>query len=440
MADSTETRASLQAENAQLRQRVAELEQASNPETITRIQAENVQLRQRVAELEQTQALLQSVIDNVPATIYAKDLHGRFLLVNKHWTTAINMEPAQVLGKYDSDLFPPDIADHWRKFTAAVVASGTTVEREEEFPLDDGMHTYISAQFPVYDAHMHLYAVGGIATDITERKRMETSLRESQALLQSLIDNASMLVMVKDAAGRYLLVNRLAATVVHLTPEQMVGKTDYDLMPAEVADLYIATDRDALTTGTIVTFESDFPTEDGVLTYLTVKFPLFNAQGESYAVGIVSTDITERKRMEAERIAMQEQMITAQQTALRELSTPLIPISDKVVIMPLIGTIDSQRAQQIMETLLEGVARYQAQMVILDITGVQVVDSQVANAFIQAAQAVKLLGSQVMVTGIQPQIAHTLVQLGVNLTGILTYGTLQTGIAHALRTYVARKP
>ncbi len=128
-----------------------------------------------------------------------------------------------------------------------------------------------------------------------------------------------------------------------------------------------------------------------------------------------------------------QQAFDAQRDALRELSTPLIPITDDVVIMPLIGTIDSQRAQQVMETLLEGVARHQASLVILDITGVSIVDTQVAQAFIQAAQAVKLLGAQVMLTGIQPQIAQTLVHLGVDLSGIQTRGSLQAGIAAALR-------
>jgi rsbT co-antagonist protein RsbR len=103
------------------------------------------------------------------------------------------------------------------------------------------------------------------------------------------------------------------------------------------------------------------------------------------------------------------------------------------MVMPLIGAIDTQRAQQIMETLLDGAAQHQARLVILDITGVQVVDTQVAQTFIQAAQAVKLLGAQVMLTGIQPQIAQTLVHLGVDLRDIQTQSSLQAGISAALR-------
>jgi rsbT co-antagonist protein RsbR len=149
----------------------------------------------------------------------------------------------------------------------------------------------------------------------------------------------------------------------------------------------------------------------------------------------MARDITTQKAQEAEREALQQRVIDAQRTALRELSTPLIPISDEVVIMPLIGTIDSQRAQMVMETLLDGVARYKADLVILDITGVSVVDTQVAQAFIQAAQAVKLLGAQVMLTGIQPQIAQTLIHLGVDLGGIQTRGSLQVGIQSAMHQH-----
>jgi rsbT co-antagonist protein RsbR len=100
--------------------------------------------------------------------------------------------------------------------------------------------------------------------------------------------------------------------------------------------------------------------------------------------------------------------------------------------MPLIGTLDSGRAQQVMETLLEGVSTHQAELAILDITGVSMVDTQVAQALVRSAQAVRLLGAQVMLTGLQPQIAQTLVHLGVDLSDIVTRGSLQAGIIYAL--------
>ena len=98
-------------------------------------------------------------------------------------------------------------------------------------------------------------------------------------------------------------------------------------------------------------------------------------------------DITAQKQAEAERARWQEEIIRTQAAALAELSTPLIPITDNVMVMPLIGTVDSRRAQQVIDSLLEGVASSRAQTAILDITGVPVVDTQVANALVRAAQS-----------------------------------------------------
>ncbi len=123
----------------------------------------------------------------------------------------------------------------------------------------------------------------------------------------------------------------------------------------------------------------------------------------------------------------------AQAAAMAELSTPLIPISERVMVMPLVGAVDSQRAQQVLEALLEGISAAGADVAILDITGVPVVDTSVANGLIQAAQAVRLLGAEVILTGIRPEVAQTLVGLGVDLRGIMTYSSLQSGIAAALR-------
>jgi anti-anti-sigma regulatory factor len=109
-----------------------------------------------------------------------------------------------------------------------------------------------------------------------------------------------------------------------------------------------------------------------------------------------------------------------------------VPLADGVIAMPLIGTIDSARAHQVMEKLLTGITSLRARTAILDITGVKVVDAMVADALLQVARAAKLLGANVILTGIGPEVAQSLVQLGADLRGIVTLGTLQSGIAHAL--------
>ncbi|HEY1012579.1 MAG TPA: STAS domain-containing protein [Herpetosiphonaceae bacterium] len=148
---------------------------------------------------------------------------------------------------------------------------------------------------------------------------------------------------------------------------------------------------------------------------------------------VLVEDVTaQHQAAEAQRQVQEQQaVIRAQQLALAELSTPLIPITDQVMVMPLIGAIDSRRAQLVMENLLRGISEQRASVVILDITGVPIVDTQVANALIQSAQAVKLLGAHVVLTGIRPEVAQTLVGLGVNLNEIITMSNVQGGIAYA---------
>jgi rsbT co-antagonist protein RsbR len=135
---------------------------------------------------------------------------------------------------------------------------------------------------------------------------------------------------------------------------------------------------------------------------------------------------------QAEQVRMQEQALQTQAALIAELSTPLIPITDNIVLMPLIGQMDSQRAQRVIETLLHGVATHQAAVAILDITGLPIVDTGVANILLQSAQAVRLLGTKVIITGIRPEIAQTLVGLGVDLKDMAVRGTLQSAFADAI--------
>ncbi len=117
----------------------------------------------------------------------------------------------------------------------------------------------------------------------------------------------------------------------------------------------------------------------------------------------------------------------------RELSTPLVPVTEDILVLPLVGTIDSLRAQQIMDVLLEGISERRARVVIVDITGVPIVDTSVANYILQATQAVGLLGAKCILVGITPEVAQTVVSLGVDLLGLTTRSDLQGGIEYALR-------
>jgi rsbT co-antagonist protein RsbR len=172
--------------------------------------------------------------------------------------------------------------------------------------------------------------------------------------------------------------------------------------------------------------------KDGTTVPIEVGISALRLGDRQLYIGIVR-DLTEYKRAAAEHHRLQEEIIRVQAAMLVELATPLIPISDHVLVLPLVGTVDTQRTQLLLETLLHGIAERRAEVVILDITGVSIVDTQVANGLIRAAQAVKLLGAQVVLTGIRPEVAQTLVGLGTDLRSIVTFSTLQRGIAFAMR-------
>lgn len=127
-----------------------------------------------------------------------------------------------------------------------------------------------------------------------------------------------------------------------------------------------------------------------------------------------------------------ERTVDLQKIALQELSASLIPVIDRVSVMPLVGTIDTERAKLILENLLTGIVKHRAEVVLLDITGVPLVDTMVAHHLIQAADAVRLIGSKCIIVGIRPEIAQTIVTLGINLSEFYTASTLQLGMEQAL--------
>ncbi|WP_437741117.1 AAA family ATPase [Sorangium sp. So ce1504] len=144
-------------------------------------------------------------------------------------------------------------------------------------------------------------------------------------------------------------------------------------------------------------------------------------------------EFSARERSEHARVELQEEIIRVQSARLAELSTPIIPITDRIMVMPLIGMMDRQRAEQVLSTALQGVESSGAEVVIIDITGVRTVDGDVASTLMNAAVALRLLGAQAVITGIRPDVAQTLIRLQIDLGAVVTQGTLQSGIAYALQ-------
>lgn len=264
------------------------------------------------------------------------------------------------------------------------------------------------------------------ARDITEHKQTQAMLR----MTRYSVDCAADCIFWVRPDGSLYNVNDTVCEVLGYTREELVTMAVPDIDPDFPSEEWFANWDEYRKMGTLLV-ESRHRCKDGTTFPVEIRLDFLDFDGQEYLQAF-ARDITERKRTEEEHMALQQQIIDAQQAAIQELSTPLLPMSDNVLVLPLVGTLDSQRAGLVMETLLAGIANHQASLVIVDITGVKVVNTQVAQALVRTAQAVKLLGSQVILTGIQPQIAQTLVHLGADLSGIVTRSTLQSGIAFAL--------
>jgi anti-anti-sigma regulatory factor len=152
--------------------------------------------------------------------------------------------------------------------------------------------------------------------------------------------------------------------------------------------------------------------------------PIFNLKDEPVKVLKIADDVSTQRRMENER--------EKQQKLIMEMSTPVMQLWDNILLLPVVGLVDSKRVQLIMETALQKILDYQAKLLILDIQGVPAVDSAVANHLIQITKATRLMGCTSIVTGISPEISQALVNLGIDLGNIQTQATLKDGVSFSL--------
>jgi rsbT co-antagonist protein RsbR len=442
----------------QSRLRIAEIDdiQPYQSHTVSSIDdpaAEIERLRRRIVDLEamldqqrqddELTERLRAIIENTPDVISTADTEGRIVYTNRAGRQLFGAPSHASPGERRIPQFHPDWVANLILNEALPHAaregywSGETAVRDAQ-----GRETPV-AQIII----AHKNAAGDVThfstvlRDISENKRIEATLRESEQRLRRFLDALPVGVFVVEPDGRPFYANRSATELLGkgIVPDAVtdqlaevyrafVAETD-QRYPAERMPLARALRGEA---SSVDDMEIERP--DGRALIEIHGAPIRDAEGR-IAYGMVSfTDITMRRRAEEairER-ALQQQVIEAQQAALRELSTPLMPIAEGVVVMPIIGSIDSRRAQQIMETLLEGIAAHSADIAILDITGVRVVDTQVAGALIRAAQAARMLGARVVLSGISAEIAQTLVHIGAEMGEMVALRSLQQGIAYAL--------
>lgn len=265
---------------------------------------------------------------------------------------------------------------------------------------------------------------------------LQTTQRQEQ-LLGTVLDHVPVGIMCLDAPSRRMLMINRAAQVY-------MGGASIDVAEVPAQILYPGTDTPmpederpgfrAAATSELVRDELDMIPPNGQrANFEVVGVPLLDADGKAERVVVLLSDVTARKHEAESRARLQEEVIRVQAAALAERSTPLMPITDDVLVMPLIGTIDGNRGEQIYEVVLNGARSRRARITIIDVTGVRSIDTRAAEVLTGAARALRLLGVEAVLSGVNPEVAQALVALDVSLAGIVTCGSLQAGIQYALR-------
>jgi rsbT co-antagonist protein RsbR len=398
------------------------------------------QLRGRILALEaalsqqeeRTRLILQSSLEG----FHLVGADARILDCNDIFASTLGYSRDALVGRLitDIDVDPPEVIDACIKIV-----------------LEQGAHRFL-AKHQHKEGHLidvevsvHLVKIGdeelfsSFCHPITEQLAREKALRESEQKFRAIFDQTSTLISLLAPDGSVLECNRTMLEFAGANPGELTGTpfssgpfTDPSTQAREALESALA--RAAL--GDPAACEVAAQGSDGRTATFDLRIkPILDSSGKPTLLIAEAYDISEQKRALAERMSLQAKVISAQEATIRELSTPLIPLDAGIAVMPLVGRLDRVRAQQLLERLLEGVVTYQAKAIIVDITGVPVVDADVADALIRAAKAVKLLGAQAILTGIRPEVAQTLVAIGADLQQVVTQSSLQSGLNYALKRF-----
>ncbi|WP_438005745.1 PAS domain-containing protein [Sorangium sp. So ce321] len=275
-----------------------------------------------------------------------------------------------------------------------------------------------------------------IACALTEKWSRERELVDAVARMlaqeekhRRLITSLPDMVLRVDREGRCLEVKPPRGLAPAVQPGFSLDGQVGDALPDDVARRLLRELERALADDTTQVFEYEQQV-GGELRHYEARIVGLDA-AEAL---VLLRDITERRRAEAAAAAQREQqeIIREQARALEALSMPLIPITEDITVMPLIGHMDRRRMQQVQATLTEGISARKTRVTIVDFTGVPSLGPDVGDEIVKVAQAARLLGTEVVLTGIGPRIAHELTRVGRDLSGVTTRLTLQSGVAFAM--------
>ncbi|WP_437309654.1 STAS domain-containing protein [Sorangium sp. So ce388] len=257
----------------------------------------------------------------------------------------------------------------------------------------------------------------------------EEELREAQLVLRAILDNLPISVARYDSEGVFTFQDGMGLGAVGMKPGQLVG--------ANVLELYKEHEAGVAGLRRGLAGESSHEVyEVHGVTFETWLVPVRDDGGEPDGLVSVTLDATAARQREVE-LQNKLALIEKQQDVIRDLSTPIIEVWDKVLTLPMVGVVDSLRISEVMDNLLTAVVNKDARYAILDLTGVDAVDTQTAGYLIEMIKAIRLLGAEGIITGIRANVAQTMIALGLDLSSVTTVGNLRAGLKLCMRRMAA---
>ncbi|AUX45239.1 anti-anti-sigma factor [Sorangium cellulosum] len=369
-------------------------------------------------------ALLVEFFAGCPDLLFIASAEGALLHASNALREALG--PAVERGETLTALVHPDdraaLAEAWSK----LLASDEPVSFRVRLRDGSGAHWPLSCSARRSSDRGAVFGTLRAAPEVTEEelKTLRSKARMIDGIAEHL-DDAVLWGLDRNAVCYYHEGKGLAR--VGLKPGHLVGANWFDVFGDESRRTGI--DLHAWFDGTPHRHRDEF---FGIHWDLWA-IPLRDDRGEPGAgVLCLAFDVTETKRAE-EELRTQLHQIEAQQKVIRDLSTPIIEVWDGVLTLPMVGTVDSVRTADVMDSLLSKIVEKQARYAILDLTGVEVVDTKVASHLIELVTAIRLLGAEGIVAGIKPNVAQTMVALGLDLSQLNTQRNLRAALNHAIR-------
>ena len=478
MSEKNKTKSRHDAEVKKLREKVRELE------------SELHRQEQKGSAATEREDMFKTLIDTLPQKIFFKDTNSVFISANKHFAADLGIEPEEINGKRGDTWFPEELNEKYEADDRRIMKSGKTEEIEEKY-IQDGEERFVyTVKTPVQTDSGETIGLLGIFWDITEKKRTEEELKKHREKLEVLVEQRTNELEQRNAAleaihtvfheamkcdtdkevaeACLLIAQELTGSAFGFIGElNHIGRFDTIALsnPGWEACAIQDSDKTQLIKnrevrgiwGTVLKSEKSLIVNDPsahpdsvgtpeghppLTSFLGIPLKhgdrLFGMialanrkpgydESDKEKIEMLTTafvEVLRQKRLEMELSRKAQEIL--------ELSTPVLKVWDGVICSPLIGTLDSQRTQQFMERMLQEIVKTSSPLALIDITGVPFVDTQTAQHLLETVNSVKLLGSKAVLTGVSPNIAQTLVHLGVEMGDVITRSSLVSGLRVAL--------